>query len=57
MKIFLSYSSRDRPLVEPIHLALCWHDSAERVKATQRYHASPENRADDLGFRCARDVR
>jgi len=33
-----------------------WRDPSERLSATRRYHASPETRADDVGFRCARTV-
>ena len=29
------------------------YDPAERLIATKRYHASPDQRRDDLGFRCA----
>ena len=31
-----------------------WRDPAERITATKRFYANPENRADDIGFRCAR---
>jgi formylglycine-generating enzyme required for sulfatase activity len=31
-------------------------DPAYRVAATKRYHASPDTRLPDLGFRCARDA-
>ena len=30
-------------------------DPAERITATKRFFASPENRAEDVGFRCASD--
>lgn len=33
-----------------------WHDPAERLESSRRYHAPPDQRLDDLGFRCARDV-
>jgi formylglycine-generating enzyme required for sulfatase activity len=32
-----------------------WDDPGERIKSTKRYYASPDNRADDIGFRCALD--
>ncbi len=32
-----------------------WHDPAERLAAARRYRATEGTRADDLGFRCARD--
>jgi formylglycine-generating enzyme required for sulfatase activity len=32
-------------------------DSGDRISPTKRYHASPETRGRDIGFRCARDVR
>jgi formylglycine-generating enzyme required for sulfatase activity len=34
-----------------------WYDPAERITATRRMYASPANRADDIGFRCARDLK
>ena len=34
-----------------------WYDPAERLSATKRMYASPGNRADDIGFRCASDVK
>jgi formylglycine-generating enzyme required for sulfatase activity len=34
-----------------------WHDPPSRLTSTKRYHASPDTRSDDIGFRCARDVR
>lgn len=34
-----------------------WHDPAERLQATRRYHASPDHRLDDMGFRCAMDAK
>jgi formylglycine-generating enzyme required for sulfatase activity len=34
-----------------------WHEGEQRMTVTARYHASPDTRADDLGFRCARDAR
>jgi len=34
-----------------------WYDPAKRISATKRMYASPGNRADDIGFRCASDVK
>ena len=34
-----------------------WHDPADRLKASRRTQASPGNRADDVGFRCATNFR
>ena len=34
-----------------------WYDPPERLKASRRMHASAANRADDIGFRCAKDFR
>jgi formylglycine-generating enzyme required for sulfatase activity len=34
-----------------------WYDPPDRLKSSRRMHASPENRADDVGFRCARDLK
>jgi formylglycine-generating enzyme required for sulfatase activity len=34
-----------------------WYDPADRIKSTKRYHARPATRADDIGFRCARDLK
>ncbi|MGH7845824.1 MAG: formylglycine-generating enzyme family protein [Candidatus Binatia bacterium] len=34
-----------------------WHDPPNRLKSTRRWHASADNRADDIGFRCAKDFR
>ena len=34
-----------------------WHDSGDRVISTRRFHASPDSRSDNIGFRCARDRR
>ncbi len=31
-----------------------WQDPPDRLAATRRMHAEPNNRADDIGFRCAR---
>jgi formylglycine-generating enzyme required for sulfatase activity len=31
-------------------------DPAERISAVKRYHAMPETRGEDIGFRCARDA-
>jgi len=33
-----------------------WHDPADRVGGSRRYYASPDNRTDDVGFRCALDA-
>ncbi len=32
------------------------YDPGDRVSAVKRFHASPEGRLDDVGFRCARDA-
>ncbi len=32
-------------------------DPGERLVAAKRYHGNPELRAEDIGFRCARDVK
>lgn len=34
-----------------------WYDPAERVSITRRWQASPSNRNDGIGFRCAGDVK
>jgi formylglycine-generating enzyme required for sulfatase activity len=34
-----------------------WYDPPERLTATKRMHAQPEQRDDSVGFRCARDVK
>lgn len=34
-----------------------WTDPAPRLKSTRRMYASPDSRADDVGFRCARELR
>ncbi|HVO93981.1 MAG TPA: SUMF1/EgtB/PvdO family nonheme iron enzyme [Terriglobales bacterium] len=34
-----------------------WYDPPQRISATRRMYASPSNRADDIGFRCASDVK
>lgn len=34
-----------------------WYDPAERISATKRWHATPTNRNDGIGFRCASDVK
>jgi len=34
-----------------------WYDPADRIKSTKRYHARPPTRAEDIGFRCARDLQ
>jgi formylglycine-generating enzyme required for sulfatase activity len=33
-----------------------WQEPAERLRSAKRFRASPDNRAEDLGFRCARDA-
>jgi formylglycine-generating enzyme required for sulfatase activity len=33
-----------------------WHEPVERIGGSRRYQASPGNRTDDVGFRCARDA-
>jgi formylglycine-generating enzyme required for sulfatase activity len=33
-----------------------WHEPVQRIGGSRRYQASPDNRTDDVGFRCARDV-
>ncbi len=32
-----------------------WHEPVERIGGSRRYQASPDNRTDDVGFRCAMD--
>jgi formylglycine-generating enzyme required for sulfatase activity len=34
-----------------------WYDPPGRLNSSRRMHASPATRADDLGFRCAKDFR
>lgn len=34
-----------------------WYDPPERLNSGRRMHASPDTRSDDVGFRCAKDVR
>ncbi|WP_175492191.1 SUMF1/EgtB/PvdO family nonheme iron enzyme [Nitrosomonas sp. Nm34] len=34
-----------------------WFDSASYITAARRMYANPDNRADDVGFRCAADAR
>ena len=34
-----------------------WHEPAERLGGSRRYQASPDNRTDDVGFRCAMDAK
>jgi len=34
-----------------------WYDPKDRIKSTKRYHARPATRAEDIGFRCARDLQ
>ena len=34
-----------------------WFDPAERITVTRRMYAKPDNRADDIGFRCAADAQ
>jgi formylglycine-generating enzyme required for sulfatase activity len=33
-----------------------WHEPVERIGGSRRYQASPDNRTDDVGFRCALDA-
>lgn len=33
-----------------------WYDPPERITTTKRFHASPSQRSDDIGFRCAANV-
>jgi len=33
-----------------------WDDPPNRVQSAKRFYASPGNRADDIGFRCAQDL-
>jgi formylglycine-generating enzyme required for sulfatase activity len=33
-----------------------WHEPVERIGGSRRYQASPDNRTDDVGFRCAMDA-
>lgn len=33
-----------------------WHEPADRIGGSRRYQASPDNRTDDVGFRCAKDA-
>ena len=33
-----------------------WHEPVDRIGGSRRYHASPDNRTDDVGFRCAMDA-
>ena len=32
-----------------------WYDPPDRLRSSQRMHASPGHLADDVGFRCAKD--
>jgi formylglycine-generating enzyme required for sulfatase activity len=34
-----------------------WYDPGQRLKSALRFHANPEQRLDDMGFRCAADFR
>ena len=34
-----------------------WYDPPDRLNSSRRMHARPATRADDLGFRCAKDFR
>ena len=33
-----------------------WDEPAERLQSALRFHAAPDTRSDDIGFRCARDA-
>jgi iron(II)-dependent oxidoreductase len=33
-----------------------WMDPAERITTTKRMYVNPEQRMEDIGFRCARDL-
>jgi formylglycine-generating enzyme required for sulfatase activity len=33
-----------------------WYDPPERLSATKRMHAPPDQRDDSIGFRCAKDA-
>jgi len=33
-----------------------WHEPVDRIGGSRRYQASPDNRTDDVGFRCAKDA-
>lgn len=33
-----------------------WHEPVDRLGGSRRYQASPDNRTDDVGFRCAMDA-
>ncbi len=33
-----------------------WPDAGERLASARRWHAAPDTRASDIGFRCARDA-
>jgi formylglycine-generating enzyme required for sulfatase activity len=34
-----------------------WYDPPDRLTTTKRWQASPDHRSNDIGFRCARDVK
>ncbi len=34
-----------------------WQDAGERLASARRWHAAPDTRASDIGFRCTRDAR
>ena len=34
-----------------------WHEPVDRIGGSRRYQASPDNRTDDVGFRCAMDAQ
>ncbi|MCC7547289.1 MAG: SUMF1/EgtB/PvdO family nonheme iron enzyme [Burkholderiales bacterium] len=34
-----------------------YYDAADRLLGTRRFHASPSHRGEDIGFRCAADMR
>jgi formylglycine-generating enzyme required for sulfatase activity len=34
-----------------------WYDPGDKIKSTKRYHARPTTRGEDIGFRCAHDLK
>jgi iron(II)-dependent oxidoreductase len=34
-----------------------WQDGGTRLSSVRRWHARPDTRGDDIGFRCASDAR